>query len=206
MYLAHELELETKLLFPLWDFGRMNAEAAGPRLNIRINFNGNEREPPLQEPLRPPLEPPPFEPVDVRRCIRTNVRIQNHERQEEVLIPTSLTISVESMLNATSTQDREEMDDDDEDDDYEGSSDFSESSSSSDGVGGEGNDVMRDSGRKLYGDANIAAQSPVPQHRVNRMKAYWLRGDPICQVDQENSLFGDNLLDSNLHHIVFSSE
>lgn len=138
------------------------------------------------EPYRPPLDPPPFEPVHVRRCIRTNVRIQNHDNREEVLILTSLTSAVDTFLNAHNEDvnaQNEDMDDgnvdDDEDDDSDDGSDISESSSSSSyDEMGEQEKEEGDSGSDRSGNNQV----------VNRMRAYWPRGDPICVVCRSTHL------------------
>jgi hypothetical protein len=146
----------------------MNSDDLATRLRINHCLSGISDQSSLHEPFRPAMDPPPFEPVHVRRCIRTNVRIQIHDRQEEVLILTSLTSSVDSILNAN----HETVDDGgDGDVDYEDGSDISDESSSSSYDELEEEDIMES---RPDEDCN--------NQKVNRMRAYWPSRDPICMV------------------------
>jgi hypothetical protein len=147
----------------------MNCDASAATTRLRINIPSGITEQPLHEPFLPPLDPPPFDPVHVRRCVRTNVRIQNHDSLEEVLILTSLTTPVDTFLNESTTHDEVV---DNELDDYEDGSDLSESFSSSSSSSSSSYDDMEEG--KIYGERNNC--------EVSRMKAYWPSRHPICEV------------------------
>jgi hypothetical protein len=126
---------------------------------------------------QPPLDPPPFDEPMILRCIKTNVRIQNHEHTQEVLILTSVLCSVESQLNpnpnrslnSNQENDSEEENWDDTASSDEDISDFFETSSDD-----EESDNDTDRGNN---DINRNAQNRGPP-----LRAFWLRGDPICEV------------------------
>ena len=145
----------------------------------------NTMSQPIQ-PLQPPMNPPPFQPATVRRCIKTSVRIQNHDRPQEVLILTSVNSSVDSILsvgdpNSTNydnvgdgeEMDREEMDGDSSSD----FSDFSDSTSSSSSEEADGRmpSVSNDDNM----DGNMAQDANPPGYK---MRAFWLSKRPLCEV------------------------
>jgi hypothetical protein len=79
-------------------------------------------------------DPPPFGPASVRKCVRITQRIQNHDAPHEVLILTSIQMSVDHVLD--------DLDTPDEENDSETDIDVSDTSSSTedreeDGDGGE---------------------------------------------------------------------
>ena len=172
----------------------MNSDASATATRLRINIPPNGiTDQPLHEPFRPPLDPPPFEPVHVRRCVRTNVRIQNHDSLEEVLILTSLTSSVDTFLNESTAHDE---DVDDELDDYEDGSDLSESFSSTSSSSSSSYDDMEE--EKIDGERS--------NREVSRMKAYWPTRDPICEVCHSVRGFLLNFIDLHNSQPVFAFE
>ena len=118
------------------------------------------------------MEPPPFDQPMIRKCIKTSVRIQNHESLQEVLILTTVLCSVESQLNKSdipgisTTADRMASSDDDMGDYTESSDDYSDSDDS------ESNTEDR--------PYKVAPQSQDEERY--KMKAFWLRKDPIREV------------------------
>lgn len=137
--------------------------------------------------MQPPMNPPPFQPATVRRCIKTSVRIQNHDRPQEVLILTSVNSSVDSILsvgdpNSTNydnvgdgeEMDREEMDGDSSSD-FSDFSDSTSSSSSEEEADGRMPSVSNDDSM----DGNMAQDANPPGYK---MRAFWLSKRPLCEV------------------------
>jgi hypothetical protein len=120
----------------------------------------------------PPLDPPPFDPPMIRKCIRTNVRIQDHDDLQEVLILTTVICTVESQLNPTPQRSYNSQQEDDGEaissgeEDYSGYSETSEDDESDDDAAENGD----------------APQSIDAKHERYKMKAFWLRKEPICEV------------------------
>ena len=102
---------------------------------------------------------------------------------------TSVTSAVDTFLNAHNDDvniQNEDMDDgdvdDDEDDDSDDGSDISESSSSS--SSSSSYDDMEEQ-EKEEGDRG--SDRSVNNQVVNRMRAYWPRGDPLCVVRRRST-------------------
>eukprot|EP00956_Cyclotella_meneghiniana_P033329 scaffold95035_cov71-Cyclotella_meneghiniana.AAC.1 len=132
----------------------------------------------------PPANPPPFDQPKIRKCIKTNVRIQNQEELQEVLILTTVLCSVESELNRNATttttiniaaaavDNNETTTFQPSDSSSSDEEMFSNSSSSDDSRG------YSESERNI----NEAPQDRGDEERQHhRMKAFWLRKDPICE-------------------------
>jgi hypothetical protein len=124
------------------------------------------------------MDPPPFDHPMIRKCIKTHVRIQNHEDLQEVLILTTVLCSVESQLNRSNSaryynsqpQDNSGGDGmSSSDEDMSGYSDTSDDSSD------ERNEESHSA------DTNRGAPQSREDERY-KMKAFWLRKDPICEV------------------------
>ncbi len=134
----------------------------------------------------PPLAPPPFVAPEIRKCIKANVRIQNHEPVEEVLILTTVLCSVESQLNPSpnrSLNAHHVEDSEDEDRGYTSSidedmSDFSESTSDEEESDDTDEGDHISSRNAQNGDAR---QSRGGNEDRYRMKAFWLK-KLICEV------------------------
>ncbi|KAL7486169.1 hypothetical protein ACHAW6_011766 [Cyclotella cf. meneghiniana] len=130
---------------------------------------------------QPPLDPPPFDQPMIRRCIRTDVRIQNHEYMQEVLILTTVLCSVESQLNPNPNKEdnSEEENWDGTSSNHEDLSDFSDMSSDE-----EESDNDTDSGSSIinrnahHGDAPQCRDSNEERYK---MKAFWMKREPICE-------------------------
>lgn len=121
--------------------------------------------------MNPPMEPPPFEQPMIRKCIKTKVRIQSHEDLQEVLILTTVLCSVDSQLNRdTSAESYYLRPQDDADGDMSSSEEDMYSDSSQDCSE---DDSVSSSGR-------AAPQSQ--DEKRHKMKAFWLRKDPIAEV------------------------
>ena len=119
------------------------------------------------------MDPPPFDQPMIRKCIKTSVRIQNHEALQEVLILTTVLCSVESQLNKSNGPQDSAGGDGMPSGDDDNMSDYSESS-----------DDYSDSGDSEVNDENAQYKS-APQSQDEeryKMKAFWLRKDPICEV------------------------
>ena len=133
----------------------------------------------------PPANPPPFDQPKIRKCIKTNVRIQNQEELQEVLILTTVLCSVESELNrnatttTTTTINIAAVDNNEattfQPSDSSGSDEemYSDSSSSDDSRG------YSESERNINEEPQDRGEEERQHHR---MKAFWLRKDPICEV------------------------
>lgn len=112
------------------------------------------------------MEPPPFEHPMIRKCIKTNVRIQSQEALQEVLILTTVLCSVDDQLNR-STSIR------------------SISSRSQDGaydLSSSDEDIYSETSEESSEDENRAAPQSRDEQRY-KMKAFWLRKDPIAEVN-----------------------
>lgn len=118
----------------------------------------------------PPLDPPPFEPAMIRKCIKANVRIQNHDRLQEVLILTTVCCSVESQLNDDPNRCSDCSNENRSGSSESELSDFSDSSSEED---------SEDETNGVEAGNYAQCKDPNPGHR---MKAFWLRKEPMCEV------------------------
>ena len=153
-----------------------------------------------------PLDPPSFDVPNVRRCIKTTVRIQNYDKPQEVLILTSISSSVDSILssfdesqksNNNNNNNNNNNTDSFDDSDF---SDFSETTTSSSDEENTEDDEMEedeDEGTIQNGihdnnnynedstDGKTIPQSTttdnVPKNQGYRMKAYWLRKQPLVE-------------------------
>ena len=142
--------------------------------------------------LQPPLDPPPFDTPNVRKCIKTTVRIQNFDKPQEVLILTSISTSVDSILNSFDPQTDNNVADSFDDSDF---SDFSDSQSTStsseEGSSSDDTNMMEDETDEEekkqssnHGDTTKAAPQCTSNRQTNqgyRMKAYLLRREPLCE-------------------------
>lgn len=142
--------------------------------------------------LQPPLDPPPFDTPNVRKCIKTTVRIQNFDKPQEVLILTSISTSVESILNSFDPHTANNVADSFDDSDF---SDFSDSQSTSSGEGSSSDDDTNmieedetDEEEKKQSSNHGDTTNSAPQCTSNRqtdqgyrMKAYLLRREPLCE-------------------------
>ena len=115
----------------------------------------------------PPANPPPFDQPMIRKCIKTNVRIQNQEGLQEVLILTTVLCSVESELNRNDTAAIIAAD--------------NETFQPSDGSSSD-EEMYSDSSEDSRGDSDGNVNEPQDRVEEHRMKAFWLRKDPICEV------------------------
>ena len=123
------------------------------------------------------MDPLPFDPPMIRKCIKTNVRIQGYDDLQEVLILTTVLCSVESQLNRSNSgyynlQPKSIQD----------GSNLSNSGDDMSGYSETSEDYISD-----YDDnhASVNQNGDIPQDRDDeryKMKAFWLRKDPICEV------------------------
>lgn len=118
------------------------------------------------------MDPPPFDQPMIRKCIKTSVRIQNQEDLQEVLILTSVLCPVDSQLDRNSTINRSHNSQDSACSGDLSSSDEDMYSESSEDCSGEENDAVN----------NPSRAAPQSQDERFKMKAFWLRKDPICEV------------------------
>jgi hypothetical protein len=142
-----------------------------PHLNLNF-FHLNKF--PTGNMSNPPMDPPPFDQPMIRKCIKTNVRIQSHEALQEVLILTTVLCPVDSQRNPNSSFSR--------------SHNSQDSASSGDGISSSDEDMYSETSEDCSGDENDAVNNPsraAPQSQDEeryKMKAFWLRKDPICEV------------------------
>ena len=142
---------------------------------------------------QPPLDPPPFDTPNVRKCIKTTVRIQNFDNKpQEVLILTSISTSVDSILNSFDPHTANNIADSFDDSDFSDFSDSQSTSTSSEEGSSSDDDKMEedetDEEEKKqssnHGDNTKAAPQCTTNGQTNqgyRMKAYLLRREPLCE-------------------------
>jgi len=143
--------------------------------------------------LQPPLDPPPFDTPNVRKCIKTTVRIQNFDKPQEVLILTSISTPVDIILNSFDPHTANNVADSFDDSDFSDFSDSQKTSTSSEEGESSDDDKMEedetDEEEKKqssnHGDdnANSAPQcnNNGQSNQAYRMKAYLLRKEPLCE-------------------------
>ena len=148
---------------------------------------------------QPPLDPPSFDVPNVRRCIKTTVRIQNYDKPQEVLILTSISSSVDSILSSfddsqksnNNNNNTDSFDDSDFSDFSETTTSFSEEEETEDDEmeedEDEGGTIQNGTHHNNYNE-NVADGKTIPQSTTRnnapknqgyRMKAYWLRNQLV---------------------------